>query len=117
MTSHILIIGTPSSGKSTLCREFQKNGYTHISIDHFIEKCPPNLDINQYYNEDNYFLQFYSYPMFNTAQKLEDTKIIFDDINTHLVNIYKKNNKELFSVLLYTSLQTLIDHFYTRRTT
>ena len=55
--------------------------------------------------------------MFNTAQKLEDTKIIFDDINTHLVNIYKKNNKELFSVLLYTSLQTLIDHFYTRRTT
>jgi GTPase SAR1 family protein len=117
MTSHILIIGTPSSGKSTLCKEFQKNGYTHVSIDHFLDKCPPTLDINQYYSDDEYFLQFYSYPMFNTAQKLEDTKIIFDDINTHLVNIYKKNNKELFSVLLYTSIQTLIEHFYTRRTT
>jgi adenylate kinase family enzyme len=117
MTSHILIIGTPSSGKSTLCKEFQKHGYTHISIDHFIDKCPPTLDIDKYYDDDEYFLQFYSYPMFNSAQTSTNTNIIFDDITPHLIDIYNKKDKDLFSVVLYTSLPTLIEHFYTRRTT
>ena len=114
---HILLVGTSSVGKTSVSKLFEKIGYKYIGCDNlkYIDTLSSNIDTNRYYTREESFFENYTKRMFEDGFSQE--KVIYDDIENKIEDLYKNTEKNLFTVMIYGTLTTLIDNMIKRRFT
>lgn len=114
--SYILLDGTSSSGKTSICKMFKKHGYKHISLDDSFEKNYKKIyaGFPYDYTEPEMIFKINAKLMYKEAKKHK--KVIFDDVSQLILDVSDKiNGKKICVVVVYASLEDLARNIDTRR--
>ena len=114
---HILLLGTSSVGKSTISQYFKDIGYTHISCDDYVDSVDETLDVTKYYSETERTFDYATKNMFLRGKSCKNNFVLYDDCTINLLHYYQDYNLPIVSVLLYSSVNKIINNVYNRRTT
>lgn len=117
----IMLDGTSSSGKSTISREFEKDGWIPISLDDvranaefILRSTMPNEYITMSALMENYNNTITKL-MFDEYKKHTDAKIIFDVIDQNLLKYIERD--KIFIVVVYSPLKELVRNVVSRKST
>ena len=121
--SIILLDGTSSSGKTTIGKFYEKDGYKLIGIDDFpfdmLQKLIyKDLPLDEYVGAEK-ITKLISRKarslMISESKKYSNLKIIFDDINQHLLD--QLDRKNIYIIIVYTPLDDLVQNILKRKST
>lgn len=115
----ILLDGISSAGKTTIAKYFVKHGYQHINSDDTNQqllhlRVSELIDTNKYYTNNEMFIigtRERTKMMYENGIN-EDT--VYDDISQDILQHYLNKN-DLFVIVIYASLGTLIRNILARR--
>jgi len=115
----ILLNGTSSSGKTTISKLFEQQGYTRLTSDDFMEMARieylsklPNEYISLEEKEKLHKYQVRKL-MFIESEKYD--KIIFDDCRQDIIQFIDR--KDVFIIVIYVSLENLVRNLLSRVST
>lgn len=107
----ILLTGISSSGKTTIGKLFAAIGYKYINIDDYDEKkLMQRIDTNRYYTKSEKE-RLRRQMMFEEGQKHD--LVVYDDFIEMMLSF----DPDLFVIVIYASLNQLVDNIYSRRFT
>ena len=98
----ILLDGTSSSGKTTISRFFENDGYKYIGLDDYIlvfDQQPHLINVRELMATD----------------AVKHNKVIIDDVDQDILNLMDR--KTVFIVIVYASLANLIRNMISRKET
>ena len=116
----ILLDGTSSSGKTSIGKFYEKDGYKLIAVDDFPFEMVQKLVYEELSDEyigpekiQKLISKKHRELMITESKKYD--KIIFDDINQHILNQCERKN--IYIVIVYASLDRLVKNILSRKTT
>jgi hypothetical protein len=119
MATKILLDGTSSSGKSTISKFYEMNGYKHVNYDDYTNKAYTETYSslqNEYIKQDikdNEIKKRVAELMIESGK--DHNLIIFDDSNRKVLEYYNRN--DIFLIVVYTSFNDLVRNINSRRST
>jgi len=113
MAHYILLDGTSSSGKTSICDFYEEKEYVRISIDDFLDK-KFNKIFSELPNEYTNIMKIIAKDMVDEAEKHD--KVIFDVVDQNIIEQAKTvNGKNIYVIVVYASLEDLIRNIDSRR--
>lgn len=113
----IFLDGTSSSGKSTIAKLFEKEGYKHINVDDFMDQgriiMLKNLPNEYTSNSQKISLHKYETGKLMLEESKKYDKVILDDVRQDILQFF--NRKDIYIIIVYTSLDNLMRNFLKRR--
>lgn len=120
---NILLDGTSSAGKSTICKFFEAIGYKTIASDDYMGKdlridCKnqylASIDLNEYQPKNTFMRECINKYIYDDAIKYD--KIVYDMIDQHILKNYT-DPTSIYVIIVYASLYQLVDNIVSRRST
>lgn len=114
--SYILLDGTSSSGKTSICDYYKEKGYVHIAFDNFWKENSKQIrsTLPNEYAEPELVYKMNTTIMVSEAKKYD--KAIFDDVSQLVLDVTKNiNDKKIYVIIVYTPLEDLVRNIDERR--
>lgn len=113
----IFLDGTSSSGKSTIAKLFEEEGYKHINVDDFMDdgRIIMLKNIPNEYTSNSQKISLHKHEtgklMLEESKKYD--KVVLDDVRQDILQFF--NRKDVYIIIVYTSLDNLMRNFLKRR--
>ncbi len=117
---YIVVDGVSSSGKTTICKFYEKNGYKCLSGDDYMHKTH-HIVMDKLPNEFLPYVEFRKKHNILLGELIyEDAKkqkTMIDVVSQHCIEFFKKNGErnDVFIIVLYTTLDDLVRNIESRR--
>jgi broad-specificity NMP kinase len=105
MHERILVTGPVCVGKTLICNELTKIGYTHVDYKYYEKRMGQQFDTNRYYSKEERELYDITLSMYN----IKADKIVYEDCGLNMLNVYnEKNDKRLVTIFVHLDIEQIV---------